>query len=76
MTAKGNTLTFTCSDVDDLLTTKQKRKSLEKNVLFFKVAFGLCILICLYKAVVSKCARKTLIFIYSQAVPHSLQQST
>lgn len=52
-----------------------QKESLEKIALLCKVAFGLCILIGLYKAVASKWARKTLGFIYSQAVPHSLLQS-
>lgn len=52
-----------------------QNESLEKVALFCKVAFGLCIIIWLYKAVASKWARKILSFIYSQAVPHSFLQS-
>lgn len=52
-----------------------QKESLEKVALFCKVAFGLCILIGVYKAVASKWARKILGFIYSQAVLHSLLQS-
>lgn len=47
-----------------------QKENLEKLALFCKVAFGLCILIGVYKAVASKWARKILGFIYSQAVPH------
>lgn len=54
----------------------QNEKNLEKNALFCEVVFGLCIVICIYKAVSYKWVRKILIFIYSQAVLHGLHQST